>query len=122
MRGFSLVAAIFVLVILALLGTFMITIGTAERWTAVAAAQGARAYQAAQSGIEFGVYQSLNGGACAPPFAIGGFTVTVTCTPTSFTESGVTFNVFVISSTAVSTGTALGDPDHFSRTLQVSIR
>ena len=122
MRGFSLVAAIFILVVLAALGAFMVTIGEAERWTAAAAVQGARTYHAAQSGIEWGIYQTLVAGApCAPAFAIGGFTVTVTCTPTSFTEGGATFNVYVITSTAVSTGAALGNPDYFSRTLQVTV-
>jgi MSHA biogenesis protein MshP len=124
MRGFSLVAAIFILVVLAALGAFMITIGETERWTAVAAVQGARAYQAAQSGIEWGIYRSLNGVPCAPPpnFAVGDFTVTVTCTPTSYVEGGgPPFNVYVIASTAVSTGAALGSPDYFSRTLQVTV-
>ena len=124
MRGFSLVAAIFILVVLAALGAFMITIGEAERWTAAAAVQGARAYQAAQSGIEWGIYRSLNGVPCTPPpnFAIGGFTVTVTCTPTSYVEGGgPPFNVYVIASTAVSTGATLGSPDYFSRTLQVTV-
>jgi MSHA biogenesis protein MshP len=123
MRGVSLVAAIFVLVILAALGAFMVTIGEAERWTAVSAAQGARAYHAAQSGIESGIFQTIVlGAACPAPFAVGGFTVTVACTPTAYTEGGgPPFNVYVISSTAVSTGTALGSSDYFSRTLQVTV-
>ena len=124
MRGFSLVAAIFILVVLAALGAFMITIGEAERWTAAAAVQGARAYQSAQSGIEWGVYRSLNGAPCTPPpsFVVGGFTVSVTCTPTAYVEGGgPPFNVYVIASTAVSTGATLGSPDYFSRTLQVTV-
>ena len=130
-RGFSLVAAIFLLVVLALVGAFMITIGEVERWTSVGAAQGARAYQAAQAGLEWGIAQTvpLGGGFSCPsgssaPFVVGGFTVTVTRTPAAgnpYSEGAITVNVCAISSTAVATGATLGNPDYFSRTLQVTV-
>lgn len=130
-RGFSLVAAIFLLVILALLGAFMVTIGEAERWTTVEAAQGARAYQAAQAGLEWGIAQTVPiGGAfscpAGPPasFAVGGFNVTVTRTPAAgnpYTEGATTVNVCAVASTAVAAGATLGNPDYFSRTLQATI-
>jgi MSHA biogenesis protein MshP len=126
-RGFTLVAAIFLLVVLALLGAFMVTIGEAERWTTVEAAQGARAYQAAQAGIEWGVAQAVGSSSCAAstgPFTLtgstfGGFGVTVTCGQSVATEGGTSYNVYAISSTAAYG--ALGKPDYFSRTLQVTV-
>ncbi|HEX9810844.1 MAG TPA: agglutinin biogenesis protein MshP [Burkholderiales bacterium] len=132
-RGFSLVAAIFVLVVLAMLGAFMVTIGETSRATTVAAAQGARAYQAAQAGIEWGVAQAvpIGGGpgscvASTGPFvlagtAFGGFSITVTCASTvpAPMENGISYNVYAIASTA--TFGAFGNSDYFSRTLQVTV-
>ncbi len=131
-RGFSLVAAIFVLVILSAIGAFMITIGELERWTTVGAAQGARAYQAAQAGIEWGVSQAVpvvtgQPSSCAAstgPFtpagnAFNGFSITVTCASSAQTENGIPYNVYAITSTA-SFGT-FGSSDFFSRALQVTV-
>ena len=130
-RGFSLVAAIFILVVLALLGAFMVTIGETSRATAVAAAQGARAYQAAQAGIEWGIAQAIpvGGGleSCVGstgPFALAGaafsgFTVTVTCAQTGATESGTPYFVYAVGATA--TYGTFGNSDYFSRTLQVTV-
>lgn len=134
-RGFSLVTAIFVLVVLAALGAFMVTIGEAQRAIAVGAAQGARAYQAANAGIEWGVYRVLNnppGTNCAAapattttgPFtltapALGGFQVRVSCSYTTQQERGNTYQVFSVTSLA-SFGT-FGSPDYFSRSMVVAV-
>lgn len=130
-RGFTLVAAIFLLVVLALLGAFMVTIGESERWTTVEAAQGARAYEAAQAGLEWGIAKTVPiGGAfscpagASPAFAVGAFDVTVTRAPApgnTYSDGGNPVNVCAISSTAIATGAALGNPDYFSRTLQVTV-
>lgn len=144
-RGFTLVAAIFLLVVLAMLGAFMVTISSVERWTTVGAAQGARAYEAAQSGIEWGIYQVINsatrgatpgcGAASATDmtnpstFAVGLFQVNVKCQYWDIQEGGITgtsppvtlqhYYVYSITSTA-SSGT-YGNVDFFSRTLQVTV-
>jgi len=55
--GFSLVAAIFLLTILAALGAFIVTVSTSQQLGSALDVQGARAYQAARAGIEWGVYQ-----------------------------------------------------------------
>ena len=55
--GFSLVAAIFLLTILAALGAFIVTVSTTQGLGSALDVQGARAYQAARAGIEWGVYQ-----------------------------------------------------------------
>lgn len=109
-KGFSLVTAIFLLVILASIGAFMVTIGGTQRTTTVAAIQGARAYQSARSGIEWAIKRVIDDTDCVtvlanPSFTLNvpganGFTVTVSCTPTPHTEAGNNFNVYAITSVA----------------------
>jgi MSHA biogenesis protein MshP len=141
MRGFSLVAAIFVLVVLAGLGIFIVTIGEVQRSTALAALQGARVYHAAQAGIEWGVYQVINtttrGTSCglypaatpSPPFAVGAFQVSVTCSYWDIQEGGITgtsppvtaghYYVYLITSTA--TFGNFGTRDYIARTTQATV-
>ena len=57
--GFLLVTAIFLLVILAALGAFILTISGTQQTSSALDVQGTRAYQAARSGIEWGSYQLL---------------------------------------------------------------
>ncbi len=133
-RGFALVAAIFIVVVLAMLGIMMVTIGGMERATASAAVQGARAFYAARSGIEWGTFGALNntaatcGAAPSTPTTntfnlaatgLAGFTVSVVCSYTTHKERSNTYNVYVINSTATSGN--FGDTDYVSRTLQVTV-
>jgi MSHA biogenesis protein MshP len=56
-RGFSLPTAIFLLVILALLGAFMISLSSTQNVTSAQDVQGfKRAYQAARGGMEWALY------------------------------------------------------------------
>jgi MSHA biogenesis protein MshP len=100
--GFALVTAIFLLVVLAALGAFLVSISATQHAASALDVQGARAYQAARAGIEWGAYQVLNpentnnsgtpppaytaqyacGGTPATPAlggTLSGFTVTVQC-------------------------------------------
>ena len=61
-RGFSIVSAIFLLVVLSLLGSLMLTFSTVQHITGAQDVQGSRAYQAARAGIEWGLYQLLQTG------------------------------------------------------------
>lgn len=98
-RGFAIVAAIFLLVVLSALGAFMLTFSTVQQTTSAQDIQGSRAYWAAQSGIEWGVYKvldPLNATVVAPGSAtwpnmpgcaaattaltLEGFNVALTCT------------------------------------------
>ncbi len=63
-HGFGLIAAIFVVLVLASVGAMMLNLSGTQRKTTVLALQGNRAYRAALTGIEWGVHQSLNGAAC----------------------------------------------------------
>ncbi|GAB4512100.1 MAG: hypothetical protein Tsb0026_15790 [Sulfuricaulis sp.] len=125
-RGFALVAAVFIVTVLALLGIMMVTIGGMQRSTVSAAAQGARAYHAARSGIEWGAFQAIAASSCVASTAIplsasglSGFAVTVGCTSTPHRERGDDYNVYVITSTATS-GT-FGEADYVSRRIQITV-
>jgi MSHA biogenesis protein MshP len=86
--GVGLVTAIFLLVVLAGLGVAMVGLFTSQQASADLDLQGARAYQAARAGIEWGVYQRMQNNACAPETSLNmadagtlsAFTVIVTCT------------------------------------------
>lgn len=52
-RGFSLVTAIFLLVVLAVLGAAMVSFSTAQHQSQAMDVMGSRAYQAANAGIEW---------------------------------------------------------------------
>jgi MSHA biogenesis protein MshP len=86
--GVGIVTAIFLLVVLAGLGTAMVGIYTSQQSSANLDLLGARAYQAARAGMEWGIFQRRrNNLAC--PFtqrvdmpagtSLSGFTVFVTC-------------------------------------------
>ena len=86
--GVGLVTAIFLLVVLAGLGVAMVGLFTAQQASSNLDVLGARAYQAARAGIEWGVWQRTHNIPCsagdhvlAMPggTTLSGFTVVVTC-------------------------------------------
>jgi MSHA biogenesis protein MshP len=58
-RGFGVIAAIVILVILAGLAGFIVSISTTQSITFAQDVQGARAYQAARAGVEWGIAKWL---------------------------------------------------------------
>ncbi len=62
--GFSLVPALFLLVVLAALGAVAVRLSAVEHQTVVLALQSSRAYAAAQAGVEWSAYQALVNGSC----------------------------------------------------------
>lgn len=85
--GVGLVTAIFLLVVLAGLAVAAVRIFNVQQASAGLDLEGARAYQAARAGIEWGLYQRLRNNACLTQnLALPGdsvlrnFTVSVTCT------------------------------------------
>ena len=58
--GFTIVSAIFLLVVLALLGAFIVNLSTTQNVTSAQDIQGSRAYHAARAGLEWGLYQVLD--------------------------------------------------------------
>lgn len=109
-RGFALPAAIFLLVVLALLGAFVIRIVGMQQQGSRLDVEGARAYQAARAGIEWGLFRVLSPAATAPcPFATSNqafgtgfeaYTVTVTCSSSAVTEGGTATTLYSLVATA----------------------
>jgi MSHA biogenesis protein MshP len=130
--GVGLVTAIFLLVVLAGLGVAMVTLFTTQQASSTLDEQGARAYQAARAGIEWGLFQHLRNDSCTPvtsfvPQAatLSGFTVTVTCTP-SGTSPLVRYVIRSAACNQPANGactetSATNNPDYVARKIEVEI-
>jgi MSHA biogenesis protein MshP len=124
-RGFSLVSAIFLLVVLAGLGTFAVRIGVTQQQTVTAGMRAAQAFHAARSGVAWGAHQALNAGWCGNATlnltegGTNGFAVTVQCAQSTHTEGTSPIRVFVFDVRAESG--AYGGPDYVSRRVQAKI-
>lgn len=126
-NGFALVAALFLIIVLAALGLFAIKISSTQQQSIDLELLGARAQAAADSGIEYASNRVLkHGPACInttlplSQAALKGFTVTITCTLTAHTISGTApicagdnCNVYELISTA--TDGTYGTADYVSR-------
>lgn len=129
-KGFTLVSAIFILVILSLVGSFIVKVSTLTQRSQNLAILGTRAFFAAKSGIQWGIFKVTDGSGpynCpASPTIMNltqgtaaGFTVEVSCAQNSFTERGKNYNVFII--TALGRFGASTDLDYVSRRLFVRV-
>lgn len=83
-RGFVLPAAIFLLVALTAMATLLMRITASAMGADALEFQGERAYQAAQAGVESGIYTALKTTNCDaslpwPPFRLGDFKMQVDC-------------------------------------------
>jgi MSHA biogenesis protein MshP len=90
--GVGLVTAIFLLVVLAGLGVAMVGIFTAQQASSNLDLLGARAYQAARAGLEWGIYQRMRNNSCGDP-ATGTASVAAFTMPAGTSLSG--FRVIV---------------------------
>ncbi len=124
--GFTLVTALFLLIVVALLSVYMINIRNVQQSTVLYGQQGARAMLAAHSGLEWGIYESVVNGLCAvnPPFtaagtALSAYSITVTCTSSMHTEGAVLITTYRLTSTA-QTGN-YGTLDYVYRSLQATV-
>jgi MSHA biogenesis protein MshP len=103
-RGMSLVVAIFLIVIIALLAAFAVSVGSAASASTNLQLHGDRALAAARAGIEWGAYRALVQNACVanpPPInlnqaALRGYRVTVTCARTTRSDGFFTFEITAI--------------------------
>jgi MSHA biogenesis protein MshP len=146
-RGFALVSAIFLLVVLAALGVAIVSFSTAQQTSSALDVMGARAYQAARAGIEWALYQRLNPqvsnpgvspaycNIAAPPtsssFAmpigttLSPFTVTVLCSVYQNTGTPTPIVIRTITATACNQPAAGACPgvsarDYVQRQVQIS--
>lgn len=132
-EGFSIISAIFLLVVLASMGAAMLTFSNVQQTTSVQDLQGIRAYQAARAGMEWGMYQVLrvppppaaapgcfaNGSSVPVSGTLSGFSVSVDCSASVFTEGANSGTIYVITSTA--TLNAAGTQNRVERQLQVEV-
>jgi MSHA biogenesis protein MshP len=125
-RGFSLVSAVFLLVIVALVAGYALSIGTTQRADTTLALLGKRADLAARAGLEWGIGRVLQDSACPANSSfsptgtgIGSFTVAVSCSSTSVTEGASTYPVYTLSVTA--TLGSEGSEDFARRTLSSQV-
>lgn len=120
--GFTLVQAVFIVVVLALLGVAMMRLIGVQSSTSTFALQGARAYQAARSGLEWGAARASVGADCNDSFSVSNFNVTVTCSNPvpSFTE-GAAAAYPVYTFTSIATYGNYGNPDFVQRRLESKV-
>ncbi|MES2739871.1 MAG: agglutinin biogenesis protein MshP [Pseudomonadota bacterium] len=133
-RGVSLVTAIFILVVLAGLGVAMMSIATSQQASSALDVQGARAYQAARAGIEWGLYSqrvdAVKPCASATPSSfqlpanssLSVFRVTVTCVLNSVTVG--TLSRYRMTAVACNQASgacpnASANPDYVQRRVQI---
>ena len=134
--GFSLVTAIFLLVVLATLMVYMTNLSVVQHTTVAMSVQGARALQAARAGVEYAAFNALdpvNGTAwCAgtpdslsfSAPALAPFQVTINCSSSDHVEGVSTVTFYAISALAESGSFASGsnaNPDYVSRRISITV-
>ena len=126
-RGFSLVSAIFLMVVLVILGSSLVTVSSIQHTTSAQLVQVARANYAARAGAEWAATQAGSGAWCAAPtttsFALpaplDGFTLEVSCARADHAISASTLQYFVVDVTATSGN--YGGPDYVRRKLRTKV-
>ncbi len=121
-KGFGLVAAMFVIIIIAAVIATMARLAVTQNATNSLAMQQARAYQAARAGLEWGITRVVNGQSCASSFSLTGFSISVTCTattPLTVAEENKVVQFYELVATAEFG--AAGSPDYAYRRLSVMV-
>jgi MSHA biogenesis protein MshP len=139
-RGFSIVTAIFLLVVLSFLGVAMVTFSTTQHQSSAMDVMGSRAYQAARAGMEWAAYGVTNTAsgvewtgctAATPattipagtlPGTLSPFTVEVRCSRLAASEVGATPSdqiwLYDIAASAATGGTS-ADQGYVERVISV---
>jgi len=123
-RGFALVPALFLLVVLGALALVAVRVGTGQQHAVTMDLLQSRALAAAGAGIEWGAYRALNGSCAASTTlnlteaSLNGYSVVVTCVGTAFLNGAATNNSYVIKA-AASFGT-YGQPSYVHRVVSAT--
>ena len=138
-KGFALILAVFLLLTLAAIGTYLLTVSTGQTEAVSQDVQGSRAYQAARAGIEWGAYQVLQKSAgtfasnCAGGSAsqtltlaqgLSGYYAEVSCTSTGTEQEGAsTLRTFRLTSTGcnVTPCSSAATPTYVNRQVQLTL-
>jgi MSHA biogenesis protein MshP len=122
-------AAMFILVVLALLGAYVLSISSAHHVGSALDIEGSRALQAARSGMDWGISRAVSSpptfggvdcrggtpsvnlttGASGNLTAISGFTVTVKCTGISFIDGATLYDYALVATACNQPNSGLGD-------------
>lgn len=120
--GFALLSAVILLVLLSAIGAFMVTLSTVQQSTSSQDLLGSRAYQAARSGVEWGMYQVLQNNQCVarsevvlPAATLAGFAIGLSCVARGYAEGDQQITVYQI--TAVANTGAAGSAGYVERQL-----
>ena len=131
-KGFALVSAIFIMVILSLIGRYILSLSTLSNTTTQLSGLGAKAYYAAKSGLEWCTYKVAPPGSVGPltcpaskstltfkQGGLSGLSTLVTCRESVFTEYGISYKIFQIN--AIGQYGTVGDADYVSRELYITV-
>jgi MSHA biogenesis protein MshP len=126
-QGFTLVMAIFILVVASLLGAYMARLQGVQQMTAAYALQASRAYLFAKVGLDWATARLNQGGSCTDVNAqtaltfpdMLGFSVRLTCSSQTFNEGSKTPVIYHLH--ALSQFGGYDDPNYAARQLEVSV-
>lgn len=121
-RGFAAIAAIFLVVVLAALGGYLLSTSNTQQLTSVQDLQGTQAYWAARAGLERGVGDVVANAACLPSptnLTIEGFNVEILCTSAAYIDNG-TKTIYQLRATA-SAGGAVGAVGFIERSVSATL-
>ena len=125
-RGFAAIAAIFLVVVLAAFGAFMVSFSNTQQLNSAQDVQGSQAYWAARSGLEWGIPTvTATPALCvtpmaSPPTPLDGFTISVNCTATAYTEGSTTITIMRLTATASRSAT-VGSIGYVERSVSASV-
>lgn len=129
-RGFSLVSAIFLMVVLVVLGASLVTISGVQQTTTAQALQSVRATYAARAGAQWVGAQDLDSWCPGPaypmstsftlPAPLAGFTVTIECERSLHLLEANPAKKYVIVDITATSGT-YGGPDYVRRKLRTKV-
>jgi MSHA biogenesis protein MshP len=122
--GFTLVSAIFLVVVLAVMAVSLVSLATVQHITSAQMLQAVRANYAARAGVEWAIARANAGCVTGPAFTLGGtlsdFSVTVTCTRTDHPVGTATPQAYYLVEVVAEAG-GNGTPDFVRRQAQAKI-
>lgn len=126
-RGFSLMSAIFIVVVVAMIAGYAVSIGNAQRGGSVRSLVATRAGFAAQSGLDWAVavvtetHACVPGGSTVKPDGPGldGFVVAVDCVAVAVVEGTVPYTIFTLD--VVASRGAEGSEDFVRRRVSAQV-
>lgn len=133
-RGVALVSAIFLLVVLAALGAYMVTVSGVQQTTVNRSLIGARTYYVARAGLEWGIHRAVappiaGTGECtasSPQFGLAGnglddIQITVECVLAWYALPGGGNDTFVYKITSTARHGTAGTVDYAERKLEATV-